>query len=68
MRTDLPTAADQARKMVTAALLNAGLLPTALHPEQPWQGRTTGFLVRGDEKAVTVSRHPLPLDRQARAA
>ena len=66
MRTQQPTAADQARRMVTAALLEAGLRPTSLHSDEPWRGRTTGFLVRGDEKAVTVSRHPLPLDRQAR--
>ncbi|MEU3499095.1 hypothetical protein ABZ747_37125 [Kitasatospora cineracea] len=66
MRTHQPTAADQARKMVTASLLKAGLRPTSLHPHEPWRGRTTGFLVRGDEKALTVSRHPMPLDRGAR--
>ncbi|MGW2421459.1 hypothetical protein ACWC0C_19795 [Streptomyces sp. NPDC001709] len=57
-----------ARRLVADALRRAGLETTRIDRYQPERGRKRGFLVTGDETAVRITMHPLPMKDDEQAA
>lgn len=57
-----------ARRLVSDALSRAGLEVTRIDRYQPERGRRRGFLVTGDETAVRITMHPLPMTAAEQAA